>query len=290
MTNFQWPEPALLQDWSNELIDGWGNRVAQWNRRIVFFKGKHWFVKFKPNPEELKTDYLAYLLSRNWANIAEVLPLTVEEFNSIVSLGVPVPKYASIHNTFLVRMAQDYDIDELPNGDTDTATAAELVFSIWTRRRDAHPANRVYNKGVPIFFDHQTAFLGEPHLRNPYVFFLSRIDAGHAGRWRLRKLENNSDVVTAKARQTSMKEDLALHFVKNYEKFDESVLLFGNKLKGHSLAQWHQDTLKAGFDQSKANKITEFLSTNLESLDSTIEIMRSILLSAPISLRYWKLY
>lgn len=290
MDYFQWPKPTLLSSWIEELVDWQGKSLIQREKRVVFYQGKHWLVKFRRDPESLKREHLAYLLGRDWLNIAEVLPLNEEEFNSIVSLGVPLTNNASIHNTYLVRLAQDHSFEELPNTDIDTTTAGELVFSLWIRRRDTHAANRVYNNGIPIFFDHQTAFLGEPHLRNHYAFFLSRADFGHPGRWRLRKLGDKEKISTMNARRACLSENLALHFVRNHEQFDKSIATFVNCLKEQSSDHWNQAILKAGYDRDKAKRIADFLSENHQNLESSVELMRSVLLARNSVVSCWNLH
>lgn len=146
------------------MVDWWGGNFDPNGKRIVRFNGKHWFVKFKPDPEERRRDYLAYLLGRNWANIAEVRPLSESEFAELQSADIALPDWASADNTFLVRLVQDYSLDQLPKVDLNSAVASELVFSLWIRRRDAHTANRGYIDGIPVFFDHQTAQIGRAHV------------------------------------------------------------------------------------------------------------------------------
>lgn len=290
MNDFLWPQTPLLSTWTDELVDWRNHSVSRSDKRIIFYRGKHWFIKYKPDPEHLKRDHLAYLLGQDLTNVAEVLPLDEEQFRGIVSLGAPLPQGASIQNTYLVRLAQDYEIDELQNTDIDTATAAELVFSLWIRRRDTHAANRVYKNEIPIFFDYETAFLAEPWLKNPYVFFLSGDLFGYAGRWRTRILAPNEKISTMNARHRCLVENLALQFVKNYERLDKSITSFANRLKEQPVARWNQAISKAGYDHDNARRIIDFLSENLQNLESSVEMMRSVLLSPSIPLNYWKHY
>lgn len=156
---FSCPNADFLSASSTELVDWWGRRVDEGGKKILRFKEKHWFVKCKPNPEEQKRDHLAYILGRGWTNIAEVLPLSEGEFDNLHRVDVVLPKWATMNNTNLVRLVGDYTIDQLPHTDIDRAVASELVYSLWIRRRDTHAANRAYINCVPVFFDHQTAFL-----------------------------------------------------------------------------------------------------------------------------------
>lgn len=279
MNGFQWPQPQLISTWAAELIDWWGRAIPHRERRIVLHQGKHWFVKTKPDPQELKRDYLAYLLGHKWANVAEVLLLSNHGFNSLVSLGVPLPRFASVSNTFLVRLAQDYRVEELPNADIDTAAASELVFSLWSRRRDAHAANRGYTSNIPIFFDHQTAFLAEPQLRDPGIFFQPGVDAGYAGRWRARVLADAKSISTKRAREVGFEEKLAIHFIQDLARFDQGVQAASSYLQTQSGSEWHEAIVKAGFGQTQANLLLSFLEQNRQNLARELETMRAILLS-----------
>jgi hypothetical protein len=86
--------------------------------------------------------------------------------------------------------------------------AHELVFSLWVRRRDAHSFNRIYQHGVPIFFDSGTAFLGEPDLVDLDRFFRTGPDPGYAGLWAIGSA-SYSDLDTLKLREREKRSFLA---------------------------------------------------------------------------------
>jgi hypothetical protein len=75
--------------------------------------------------------------------------------------------------------------------------AGELVFSLWVRRRDAHPWNRAYVGGVPGFFDHHTAFGAEADNVSLDGFFREGDNAGFTSRWRARILPEGELPTTA---------------------------------------------------------------------------------------------
>jgi hypothetical protein len=274
---FSRPPADLVSAWSPDLIDYWGRSVEWGSKRIVRFNDKYWFVKFKSDPEEQKRDYLAYILAGSWANVAEVRPLSNRELKSLRLVGIFTPAWASRANTFLVRLGQDYTIDQLPNPDIDVAVAHELVFSLWTRRRDTHAANRVYVRQVPVFFDHQTALLGEPPLMNLDVFFQPGVDAGYAGRWRVEKAGLETTLVTSEIRQIGRVKDTALHVVKDFERFNKALQDAVKHVQSQSPEEWLQAARGAGYSEERAREITSFLEKNSAELDSAIERMRSII-------------
>src|SRR5436305_1920804 len=92
-----------------------------------------WFVKYKPGSrDEDKRDLLTYLLGKEICNIAEVKLLSVSEHSDIQSkLNLPIG--SDNRNTFLVKLASTYSLDDLPNKEIEKAVATELVYSIWIR-------------------------------------------------------------------------------------------------------------------------------------------------------------
>jgi len=272
-----YPQADLLSAWSSELVDWWGRSVSQRDKRVIGFNGKHWFVKFKPDPEEQKRDYLAYILGRNWANVAEVLPLSESEFGDLRQFGVYLPEWATMMNTNLIRLVGDYTIDQLPNIDINEAVASELVFSLWIRRRDTHAANRAYISSVPVFFDHQTAFLGEPHLGDPNLFFHRGRDAGHAGRWRVEVIRHETIISTSEIRQIGWARDIALHFVRDLSRFNNCVKDAVERVQRQNREEWFQAARTAGYSETRADEITTFLEKNCTELDVAVEKMRTVI-------------
>ena len=80
-------------------------------------------------------------------------------------------------------------MNELPYQTLEDAVAAELVYSLWARRRDTHVDNRAYVDGIPIYFDHEICFLAEPHFVHATAFFEALNDYGHAGFWRVKQVD-----------------------------------------------------------------------------------------------------
>jgi len=151
-------------------------------KKHVVVKGekKLWVVKHKPgSKDEEKRDLLAYLLGHQFANVAEVKLLDSSEHSQIKNLSNK-GENSLVTNTFIIRLGGSYSTHELPCKTLEQAVANELIYSLWIRRRDTHANNRAYtDKGIPVFFDHQTAFLGEP--KSDINTFFSRSGEGHAG-------------------------------------------------------------------------------------------------------------
>jgi hypothetical protein len=265
---FAHPEKKWIEKVAPELR---GNAM----NRVVKYDGKNWYVKMKGDPEEGRRDLLAYLLGRNWANVAEVQLLNEDQFQEIRTL-IDLGDSTSSEKTFLVRLAQDYCMDELPIKDLDEAVATELVFSLWIRRRDAHPENRAYVQGIPLFFDHQTAFLGEPWLRHLNVFFSEGPDAGYAGRWRIREIDQQALLNTAEVRKKAQASNKAMHFVHGKVKFAEFLNQTVEKINKHDPRDWINAAQQAGLDDMRAREIVAFLEETRSSLDNGLTQMQAI--------------
>lgn len=232
---------------------------------------KYWVRKHKSGSvDEEKRDYLGYLLGKGFANVAEVRLLNQEELNQIVNLA-PTEGLATTGNTFLVRLGGSYSLSELPCKTPEEAVATELVFSLWIRRRDTHERNRVYVENIPVFFDFETAFLGQKELSDINSFFSELGKEGHANRWRVRETKEN--MTTIKSRQTVIDH----HYVSNIEVFKHQVQLAVAKLQMIA-STVQEDTLKkAGFVDSKKDEITVFLKRNFETLDDDVKMMQQVI-------------
>lgn len=236
---------------------------------------KIWVVKHKSGYiDEEKRDLLGYLLGRKFSNVAEVRLLNREEHQEIRIL-TGKDESSTVNNTFLVRLVGSYIIDELPCKTTDEAVASELVYSTWIRRRDTHVDNRAYVGGLPLFFDHQTAFLGEPELADIVTFFMVPADYGHAGAWRVRQVED--EMITSKIREGNRTIVGAHHYVHDLENFKYKIEDAKSALKNSLQDGWENLIVQAGFTDSKKDSITNFLKSNLETLDNDIEVMRQII-------------
>src|SRR5262249_37808353 len=141
--------------------------------------GKIWFLNTVGNvdPRRSPRARFVYLLGTPYVNVAEVQLLEESGAQALQALGLP----KATTYCFLVRVAEKYGTDELPCRTVDSATAGELVFSLWVRRRDAHAENRGYNPdGIPVFFDFDLAFCMDGRSTELQDFF-SYTGPGDAG-------------------------------------------------------------------------------------------------------------
>lgn len=247
------------------------------DKTLVTFQNKYWFVKKLRPPEHKKPDYLGWLIGNEIANITEVYLLSPEEINQLVSLPTLTPIASTItnENTYLVRLANSYSYEELPIKTNDEAIANELVYSVWIRRRDAHGHNRVYLQDIPIFFDHQTSFLGERDIADINNFFHEPpSDPGRAGAWRmvLRDLE----IKTNDGRNDPVFH--AAQFVHNQETFMTNIANAVEKIQRINVDSLSEKIKSAGFTDEETQERLEFLKNNQRTLPQDIEIMKSILL------------
>jgi hypothetical protein len=243
---------------------------------IVKDQDKFWFVKYKPGSKnEDKRDLLAYSLGKSICNIAEVKLLSDADHGSIKS-QLSMPQDSTKENTFLVRLANSYSLDELPNKNLEKAVATELVYSIWIRRRDTHSDNRSYINGIPIFYDHQTAFLSEAHYAHSTVFFMHPQDYGHAPFWRVKKIPDSEIMDTNKARTVSNNTEKAYHYVNDIDKFKQELRLAEEAVIKLATSDVKQLIADAGFAGIEADMINNFLVRNVETLKDDVKHMEKI--------------
>lgn len=237
---------------------------------LVRWNGHLWYAKVCHG--EPWREVFASSLGHSWLNIADVAyPDGVDD--AVWGDGRPfLPQHDS--GLVLVRIAQDYGTDELPITDLDRAIAAELVFSMWIRRRDAHPWNRAYVSGMPIFFDHHIAFGAEAANLQIRSFFRVGEDAGHAGRWRVRALDSSEVPTTASERDHSGSQ-MAIHRIRNVSGFpfllSEAVGLI-RTIEDGKLATIARDSRVRDPDT-----LVEFLVLTRDRLDDELTELLSVL-------------
>ena len=264
------PPPEQTAAWLPDFTDWWGGRVEQAARRIVTLDGRCWFVKCKPVPEELSRDRLAARLGAGWTNVADVRPVTARGLADLRRAGVQLPGWAAAPLVVLVRLAQDCAPAERPCPDLDAAAAAELVFSLWIRRRDTHAANRAYTGRIPVFFDHQTALLGEPGLIDLDGFFQPGSDARFAERWRVEVVPPDADLTTAGVRAAGRNRELALHPIRSRAGFEAALRTAAANIQKQKPADWLRAARTAGYGRRRARAITDFLAQSRADLDPAL--------------------
>lgn len=237
---------------------------------------KQWVIKYKPNTtDEEKRDLLGYLLGSGFANTAEVKLLEKDTHHQIKEV-LSLDHRSTSQNTFLVRSGESYTLQDLPCKTIDEAVAAELVYSVWARRRDAHVDNRVYTRGIPVFFDHQTAFLGEPHLASIKTFFSQTGGGwGDARMWRIKKVKRI--LTTEYARSFNREPFGAYHYLHSLENFQYYL-----GIKQKYIEEFPDDRMResigvCNFEKRAEEAIYDFLKKNRDNLDKELTLMNSFL-------------
>ncbi len=147
-----------------------------------------------------------------------------------------------------VRIAQQYTPGELPITDLDAAVAAELVFSLWIRRRDTHAFNSVFVAGIPVFFDHHIAFaIEEPENRDLAGFFKDRGPGGSACRWRVVPVPASMPMVTRAMRRVNHETGYAIHGVRSPRSFREAVDEWVARIRSWDLSDVESVIHSAGY-------------------------------------------
>jgi len=242
---------------------------------LVRGENKVWIVKHIPGSVDMeKRDLLGYLLGKGFVNVAEVKLLKPEEIiqiRSITNRGNESDK----KNTYLVRVAGSYTVNELTCNTLEKAVATELVYSTWTRRRDTHADNRVYVNGIPIFFDHHIAFLSEPKYAHITSFLQVAPDYGHPAFWRVKEVSN--EITTQFARNVVPQENKAWHYVHNIKIFMDELEVAVKDLTENKSVDLSKIIESVGFDSTMANIINNFLWNNLYSLSHDVGQLKNIL-------------
>lgn len=241
--------------------------------RIITDGEKTWVLKHNNNTDCEKHDLLGYLLGKDFCNVTEVRLLSEQELENIKQFASQDESF-STNNTFLVRLAHSYSLDELPCKVLEEAVATELVYSTWIRRRDAHVDNRVYVKGIPLFYDYHVAFLGELDLADINVFFSQTSDYGRAGCWRVRILSN---FLTQLTRGISKVEMGAYHYVNDLDSFYQYVEKSKAVLKEKVANQIENLVRQVRFTATTEAQIVDLLKKNLDTLDTDISKMLEVL-------------
>jgi len=175
----------LSDQLKSELVNFRGESAVPY---IVRWRDSLWFCE----PREPWRELLAWRLGASWLNIAEVVPAA-----DVEDASTPQGERRGPFSKPLIRLGQTYSIDDLIVKDNDRAIAHELAFSLWIRRRDPHPWNRVYVKGVPIFFDQHVSFDQRPFDD----FFNVGDDGSRPSRWRVRPFLSGEGPTTATERE-----------------------------------------------------------------------------------------
>lgn len=174
-----------------------------------------------------------------------------------------------------------YSLDELPCKTIEKAVAMELVYSTWIRRRDTYADNRVYISGIPIFFDHQTAFLSESKYAHTTAFLKFNPDYGHPFFWRVKQI--SGVMTTERARGVNRQEDKAHHYVNDLDLFKDE-LDHAEKTLVEAIPQNLKSLIRStGFDDLFVDIINNFLLNNLHTLPNDCRQMKEIIFSSALA-------
>ncbi|OGH29776.1 MAG: hypothetical protein A3E40_00580 [Candidatus Levybacteria bacterium RIFCSPHIGHO2_12_FULL_37_9] len=240
--------------------------------RVITDGEKIWVLKHNNNADCEKRDLLGFLLGKDFCNVTEVKLLDEQELENIKQFANQEESF-NVNNTFLVRLAHSYTLEELSCKILEEAVATELVYSIWIRRRDAHVDNRVYVKGIPIFYDYHVAFLGESDLGDVNTFFSQVGDHGRAGRWRVKIL---NDFLTRFTRGIHKSEMGAYHYVNDLASFYQLIEKSKTTLREKVPNQLEKLVRQAKFTNTTETQIINLLKGNLTTLDGDVSKMLEI--------------
>lgn len=227
-------------------------------KQLVKDDQSFWYVKTKYNADIKKREKLAYLLGSPWLNIPVVKDINSEEFQQLTDFEIVSPDSKKNEDIYLIRLAQNYTITELPQKNLTTATARELIFSLWVRRRDAHKRNRAYVDGIPISFDYHIAFLQEGEGLRTEDEFYSR----EPKEWRVKITDQT--VSTQSVRSLSGND--YTHFVTDIEVYKQEIRNFSEVIRTDR-RNYVQVAMTAGFNQNEAITISTFLEESRKDLN-----------------------
>ncbi len=256
--------------------DELGNQLGTVVPNLVRWKEQFWLAKV-PHCAPW-AEMLSYRLAKDWLNVAAIAsPNDVDDANWVDS-GQAFDALA-FRDRVLVRVAQDYAEGDLLVKDHDEAMAGELVFSTWIRRRDAHPLNRAYVAGIPIFFDHHIAYgnCGETINLPIETFFRYGVDAGHAGRWRLGKLPDG-ELPTTIGERAASEGEFAIHRICNESAFRRHVDLAVDRINRLMNVEIRDHVAASRVDDPAS--IVNLLTTTRDSLEKAVKQLLRVLGSA----------
>ena len=235
--------------------------------------GRIWFLNTVGNvdPRRSPRARFVYLLGAPFVNIAEVQLLEESGVTALQELGLP----EATDRCFLVRVAENYATNELPCRTMDSATASELVFSLWIRRRDAHAENRGYNlDGIPIFFDFDLAFCMDGRGTELQDFF-GHTEPGDAGTWRVQEaLPEQMPISTEVARRVG--HGTSVHLVQSIASFEADARSIARVIAGDN-RNLNELAVKAGLSDYEAWRFISLLEQTrgslLQDTEATLDVV-----------------
>jgi hypothetical protein len=236
--------------------------------------GRIWFLNTVGNvdPRRSPRARFVYLLGAPFVNVAEVQLLEESSAEVLRELGLP----KATDRCFVVRVVENYATDELPCRTVDSATAGELVFSLWIRRRDAHAENRGYNPdGIPVFFDFDLACCMDGRSTELQDFF-SHTGPGDAGTWRVQEaMPEQIPISTEIARRVG--HNTGVHLIQSISGFEAEAHSIARAIAGDN-RNFNEIAVKAGLSDYEAPRFLSLLEQTRGSLLQDTEAMLDVVL------------
>jgi len=242
---------------AGEFVDFFGRDHAPLMRE---YDGSWWYPK-----DRGRAELLAHVLAAGRINLAEVRPAPSE--------------WVMSPNAVMVRLGQQYRLEDLPIRHLDEAVAAELVFSLWIRRRDTHAFNRVYVEGVPVFFDHHIAFGAEEASVGVEGFF--RDGAGGPGwvpSWRVEQIRNDRRPETLAMRDHNRATGLAIHAIDDPQALFEALARWTEEWQAIDLGHLETTVSRVGYRDDEVGMVCNLLRQSQVELAAMVGRMRRMLL------------
>lgn len=261
-----------LRDLCNEIEGYFGRPLCQ---NLVVFDGGYWYAKIRPARYK-KRDVLGYELGKNVANVAIIRTLNLwEQIKVKKALG----KLRNRRSCWISRVVQKHSGYEVLAKDLDSSVARELVYSTLIRRRDTHSFNRVYldAPNIPVFYDYETAFLGEPVSADIRKFFTNaKMYDGSANSWAVIEAKKTSLSTKNVRNYERLMRPFSVHFVDNVATFEDQVYRTVECLKNFKWDIRHAARM-AGLTIGEEKEIWRFLNKNLDSLESDCGLMLEVI-------------
>lgn len=242
---------------SDEDIIQLGDELRGFQDKVVKTENTFWYIKTSTEDCK-KRERLAHLLGSQWLNIAEVRYLDDSELEIMQNAGVNISESQTSTNTYLIRLAQSYSVEELRVKDVDSAVAGELVFSYWIRRRDAHVNNRAYVEGTPIFFDHHITLGAEENKVTNEGFFATEFQ-----QWAVKTVD--SPITTTESR--NCEGGTYFHYINDVDEYRSHVEVIADEIRADD-RKYSELAQSVGFNVDEASKIERILEESRKNLDT----------------------
>jgi len=265
--NFSVPNSKVELKYRPEL-QNWDGKYF----KLVQSAGKLWIIKGPLSSQNYKRELLVYSLAKGLVNAAEIKKLNDDEVNELRNLNLITDKMSPL-NTILVRLAQDYSLEELPVKSLDYAMAGELVLSLWVRRHDVSKWNRAYTKyGIPVFFDYQASLNCEPMLFDSDTFF-AKTRVGYAGSWRVAERKDIPLSILNFRNQLNCP-----NYINDKNSFNHAIDEIVAKIRSLNIKFRHL-IKEAGFDGEEVKMLNNFLKLSTKDLPNDVEKMKKVIFS-----------